>query len=482
MAFTRRQFLRQATIAATTAIAPPVLAQQPRRILVVGAGASGLTAAYELMQAGFDVQLFEASDRAGGRMHTLRAPFSNGLYAEAGAQSLAGKGPGIAYAREFGLELLPFSFEQTLGSLAYFKGQRLIHRPDNPASLPFALRPEEQGLSINELHFRYRRAPVFAMENLQSLAPPGLQSEALAELDNTNFQDFLLEQGASEAAIEAMMSVYLRAYADSPELINSLQLIREIVSFFGASGAFSIAGGNDQICGELAQRLGDRVHYRSPVRAIQQTGSGIALSIEGSDGLESVGGDAVIVTPPPPVLLEIDFQPALPESTMNALHAAIGIPVTLTYVQTRSRFWQEQSLDGNAVTDLPVAYIQDMTSMQDNDKGILASMTYSSQAEAMAGLSALQRQQQLRSTLALLYPDSLDLDESGTTVAWGDDPWHRCGHVAFRPGTYVDSIGALRQSHGRLLFAGDTVWGVSGYSHSAFASGMEAATTIMAAA
>jgi monoamine oxidase len=46
---------------------------------------AGLTAGYELTQLGHDVTILEARTRPGGRVHTLHEPFSDGLYAEAGA-------------------------------------------------------------------------------------------------------------------------------------------------------------------------------------------------------------------------------------------------------------------------------------------------------------------------------------------------------------------------------------------------------------
>src|SRR5438874_13796476 len=45
---------------------------------------AGLSAGYELAQLGHDVTILEARSRPGGRVHTLREPFSDGLYAEAG--------------------------------------------------------------------------------------------------------------------------------------------------------------------------------------------------------------------------------------------------------------------------------------------------------------------------------------------------------------------------------------------------------------
>src|SRR2546430_2348985 len=89
MSITRRTFLKQSTIAVagvSLARLPTITATvAPRKILIIGAGMAGLSAGYELTQLGHDVTILEARTRPGGRVHTLREPFSDGLYAEAGA-------------------------------------------------------------------------------------------------------------------------------------------------------------------------------------------------------------------------------------------------------------------------------------------------------------------------------------------------------------------------------------------------------------
>ena len=56
-----------------------------KKILILGAGMAGLAAGYELSQLGHDITILEARTRPGGRVHTLREPFADGLYAEEGA-------------------------------------------------------------------------------------------------------------------------------------------------------------------------------------------------------------------------------------------------------------------------------------------------------------------------------------------------------------------------------------------------------------
>src|ERR1043165_6789351 len=54
---------------------PPQLAAGSgagKKVIILGAGIGGLTAAYELMRAGYKVQVFELTERPGGRNHTAR--------------------------------------------------------------------------------------------------------------------------------------------------------------------------------------------------------------------------------------------------------------------------------------------------------------------------------------------------------------------------------------------------------------------------
>src|SRR5207245_3245034 len=92
----------------TTPDSPPAQARAPRKVVILGAGLAGLVAAYELTQAGHDVTILEARARPGGRVHTLRGPFSDGLHAEARALFLPSKHPlTLKYANFFGLPIRP---------------------------------------------------------------------------------------------------------------------------------------------------------------------------------------------------------------------------------------------------------------------------------------------------------------------------------------------------------------------------------------
>ena len=134
MALTRRQFLRRSAIAAAgvglTEISPArgaaavILNGPARKVLVLGAGMAGLVAAYELTKLGHDVTVLEARTRPGGRVHTLREPFSDGLYAEAGAARIPNTHElTLKYVKIFNLPLEPF-YPNTLKAVRFDRGGR----------------------------------------------------------------------------------------------------------------------------------------------------------------------------------------------------------------------------------------------------------------------------------------------------------------------------------------------------------------------
>lgn len=486
MSLPRRDFLRRISAVLAGAMWPQGVFAIPQaarihKVLVVGAGPSGLTAAYELHKAGHEVVVLEARNRPGGRMHTLRQPFSDGLYAEAGALYLV-EGAGIEYAREFGLPLAQPTFRSDLGSVAYIDGRRIVQQPGTPAAYAADLPPEDQGLSINQLQTKYHRAPVRELEGFGRMRDKDFPQEAFRDLDEMPLIDFWRRNGTSEEVIRLMRLRYFNGYNEGIETVSTLQLAREYSSFFDKTGAFKplfqVQGGNDRICGALAERLEGRVLYERPVVAIQQSDTAVEVVMEAGGARDVVRGDYVVVTPPPAVLRTIEFVPALSSVRARAIREIAGTDVTRVFLQTRSRFWESQGLDGTAITDLPIGGVFHSTSNQDGEHGILESFTYGRRARAMAALSERERMRVTRRHMEQVYPGLADQVEQGTSYSWGSDPWALGGHASFAPGQVSAFLPALRTPEGRIYFAGDTIAGVPGYSHAAFASGRHVAEQV----
>jgi monoamine oxidase len=147
----RRKFLlRSALMLAATTTHSTVKAQsktpgaletglRQNKVIIIGAGLSGLVAAYELSQVGHTVIVIEARSRVGGRVLTLRDRFSDGHFVEAGAARIpADHDLTLAYVRHFGLSLKPFYPNKGL-YITVKDGQRsLVSADDLARAMPQA--------------------------------------------------------------------------------------------------------------------------------------------------------------------------------------------------------------------------------------------------------------------------------------------------------------------------------------------------------
>src|ERR1051325_6714262 len=144
----RRTFLNQSLVGATVlSIAGPreLLKTAPKRVIVLGAGLAGLSAAYEMDKAGHDVTVLEARTRPGGRVYTIRGQFADGLYAEAGATNVFDVHRWtIKYANAFGVALDPAT-SPAGAPIFHVKGKRIVIKPNTPVDWPVQLRADEQG-------------------------------------------------------------------------------------------------------------------------------------------------------------------------------------------------------------------------------------------------------------------------------------------------------------------------------------------------
>src|SRR6185503_6104673 len=122
--WSRRTLLASAALAAGGCVssAPAALLLPPpapanlraESVIVVGAGLAGLACAYRLMTRGQNVLLLEASERAGGRICTLRQPWRDGLFVEAGASHLVPDPALLALLEELQLPLASRPAERQL--------------------------------------------------------------------------------------------------------------------------------------------------------------------------------------------------------------------------------------------------------------------------------------------------------------------------------------------------------------------------------
>src|SRR5687768_14318074 len=103
-------------------------AQQPargKRVLMVGAGFSGLAAAFELAAAGYDVTVLEARNRIGGRVLSF-SDLVPGKNVEGGGELIGSNHPTwVGYAEKFGLKFIDVTEAEEAEFPIVLDGKRL---------------------------------------------------------------------------------------------------------------------------------------------------------------------------------------------------------------------------------------------------------------------------------------------------------------------------------------------------------------------
>ena len=453
----RRDFIKQSmfTAAALSASSLDVLAVSPtkleregtpKKVIVIGAGLAGLSAAYELTQAGHDVTILEAQMRPGGRVLTLREPFSDGLYAEAGAIEIPDTHDlTLHYIRLFNLPLNPTS-PSNLGSVSYLRGKRITVTPEGTADFPYNLTAEEKKLGP----WRTYVQPL--VPEIGNPAAPDWPLESLKKYDQMTFTEFLRQRGASSEAIAALSAGYL--WGDGPDTVSVLVMLRDAVHQ-NAKNWYTIRGGNDLLPKAFAERLKEKIHYGSPAVKIEHDAQGARVIFLQAGAHHEMIGDYLICAIPFSVLRHIEISPRFSRGKQKAIEQLPYFSAARVSLQSRKRFWEAEGFDGQAWTDLPIENVHHMTSNQPGPRGILQCYSGGPQARQITLMKESERITFVLEQMKKVYPGIRENFEGGISKCWDEDEWARGASSWYRPGQMSELWPHVGRSEGRVHFAGD---------------------------
>ncbi|NLG28580.1 MAG: FAD-dependent oxidoreductase, partial [Chloroflexi bacterium] len=289
-----------------------------RRVLVLGAGLAGLAAGYELMRAGHDVTLLEARMLPGGRVRTLRAPFADGLYAEAGAARIPDDHAWtMGYIRHFGLALTPFR-PQPSRDVRYLRGRRFEATQADDfdyARLPLALSELERRIGLRE---EWRRIMGPVLDEVGDPAAPGWPGQALLRYDRLADAQLLLERGLSPDAVAWEMLGDCDP-SDGEWALSALDALRLWALRERETARYKIVGGNDLLPAAFAQRLSARIVYGAEVRRIEQNATEVRVGYRRAGLDELLSADHAICALPLPILRGLQVSPPLPAILQRAM-------------------------------------------------------------------------------------------------------------------------------------------------------------------
>jgi monoamine oxidase len=474
--------IEQLAWAATTAIGsslvpPGAGASVTKRVIVVGAGVAGLCAAHELAALGHDVTVLEAQDRAGGRVHTLREPFSEGLYAEAGASRIpASHDLTLGYARLFDLPLAPFE-PTDLPSIRYAYGQRTKVVPGGAFDWPASVPGDQRQLTPAQVRRRYIEP--LAEQIVDPFATEWIPS-SLEKYDKVTRDEYLRGQRVSDAALHLMNlgSTPVARFRSFLDVLREVAVNRELRRRAGGNEQlFRIEGGNDRLPQAFADRLQGRIRYRCVARRVEQDRTGARVIFEERGSLQSTSGDYVVCAVPFSIARHLEFVPRLSAKKAEAIGKLPYHSVTRIYLQCRDRYWAREGLSGFADTDHPME-IWDATYGQKGARGILMSFIQGPRSRELTRASQTDLLRFGVTAVEEVYPGASSAYERGFVKVWDTDPWARGAVAYLLPGQTLTLDPHIARPEGRIHFAGEHASSLRGWMQGAFESGRRVAREI----
>jgi len=453
-------------------VSPVPKASESKKVIVVGAGMAGLTAAFELMQSGHDVTVLEARMRPGGRVHTIRDPFADGLYAEAGAVDFGSAYTNLLhYIRLFDLPIAEPTHTDSK-AVVYVRGRRYLTPPE--PEWPFSLRPDERKLGMRQLWQKYVLSEADQIGDY--LGPNWPDSRALA-LDSGTLNDIVRKRGVSEAVIELFR---LRLDGTDYSRLSALQSAALECFVERNQNWTSLRGGNDQLPAAFARKLGDRIHYGAAVLRVGQDAATARISFLHGGIQQQMEADHVILTIPFSVLRKMELDSSFSEAKRKAIADLHYDSLLRVYVQSRSRVWTQQGVSGSAMTELPIGWVVEHTESQPGTRGILEAQVRAEEAHSAKKLPPEEQVRWAAEYLDKVHPGLKQNIEGGTSVCWDDDPWSLGAWADYAPGEMTTLFPHVAKPEGRVHFAGEHTTGLGATLEGAVQSGIRAANEIPA--
>jgi monoamine oxidase len=472
---TRRQFLGAAGAAALVAAAgaPRAGAASTQKVVVVGAGLAGLTAAHRLKQAGVIADVYEASSRLGGRCWSARGVFADGQVAEHGGELID---TGHLEIRQLCKELrLPLDNllqgeQNGTEPLYYFDGApytygeaaedfngvyQALHRDVSEASYPTThLISTAAGRALDDMSIT---------QWIETRVPGGNRSK-LGQLLDVAYD---IEYGAPCSDQSALNLLYLLGYSGQGQL-----------RLFGPSNEkYHVRGGNDQIVSELAKRLGSQIRTGWALTAIRRSGSGYELSF----GTRKVTADRVVLAIPFSIMrAKVNWSGAgFSELKGRAIRElGMGTNVKLN-VGFSSRHWRSLGCNGDTYADTGYQATWEVSRAQPGTSGILVDylgshgvdFTGSANARAKGFLGQIE---------PVLPGITQRWDGRATLDHWPSNPWTLGSYSYYRVGQYQEFGGAESDIEGAVHFCGEhTTQDFQGYLNGAVFTGERVAGEVL---
>jgi monoamine oxidase len=430
------------------------------KVIVAGAGMSGLSAAYALQKDGADVAVVEARDRVGGRVWTIRDDFEHGQHAEGGADLIEPEQTDVLeLARELELKTSPI-LRRGFG----------YYGPDADG------RPKMQSQKTTFERFGELLDPLVQEYKLNEERWDGAIAERLGRTSVAEWLDGAEKDEWLKQRFRALRGLFL---AD-PERLSLLMLVQLFADDSAPPhGMMRMADGNDRLATGLARRLRKAPALRAILRRVRQDERGVTATIDVRGRLVERAADFLVCTLPPTTLRDVTFEPALPDAQRRAIESVHLGAATRVLLQFDRRFWRRAGQGSAFGSPYAIGAVWDGNEQQRGAAGILSLLAGGGASRELQEILEHDGSSAVVPHLAWLGRPSNLL--AVRTITWEHDPWAKGGYAFFDTSFKPSDRDALARPAGRVLFAGEhTTIRWQGYVNGAIESGKRAAAEVRA--
>ena len=462
----------------------PALSGRPNgtKVIVLGAGISGMTVAYELGKLGYNVSILEARDRVGGVNWTIRrgtshtelgpggvtqvCNFDEGLYLNGGPWRLPHWHTGVlGYCKELGVPLEVF-INEAEASYFYFEGDDIG---------PLANR-----------RIRLREVKADMLGYTCELLAKAINAETLhlplTTEDKEKLVTFLVSEGYLDSADSAYRKNSARGPGDPHDFRALLQSgfgnrIRSVITGTGQAPMFQPVGGMDQFPKGFQRKLGDKITFGAEVVSIRQTNDDVKVVWKNvkTGATREVTADYCVACLPLIVLSRLDVN--LSPETMAAMKATPYSPNAKMGLQMKRRFWEEDDriFGGHLYSNLPFGDFAYPSGGLFGNKGVLLGFYGNGRMAGVVDMPVKGRIEHVLTHASKVHPQIRAEYETGYCV-WWEKVQYSLGATA--GGGSADRLAVLGKPDNRIFLGCAAVSGNGGWQEGAVAAAWKQVTQL----
>ena len=363
MALTRRGFMASAAALGLTARSGRSASKPDLDVAIVGAGVSGAYAAWRLRQARPElrVHLFEASDRIGGRLHSVSFPQAPHLIAEAGGMRFLQAHRHVSgLVQRLGLAARDYPIDRDENHVR-LRGKTFSGNDVRLGRARFNYRIPDRDQSAGADYFD--RAIANVLPNAAHVTTAEWRKiRAGFRFHNKLLRDWtnrdLLLQGMSDE--ELAYAEDISGYDDWIEGETGLDELDYYFDHDDESKPFStVIGGYQRLPLTLAAqaaRAGVRVSLSQRLASVRSTRGGFHLSLHDDTGRQTALTAAQLILAMPRRALDgiADFPESHTPRFANLIASVTPIPACKSLLLYRRPWWRDHGIrEGRSITDMP---------------------------------------------------------------------------------------------------------------------------------